>query len=120
MRGILIPHIVKPMDLGGYDPSLQGQVIEVWVNPPRRFILQHVELLQRRDKIESAAEKEAYLAELFEWYAEIWSQGAEEWTVEDVESLIRETQDTDPRLWDYVANGTVRMIGDHRSGQKKG
>lgn len=119
MPGIRVPEILKPLDLGGYDQSLQGQVIEVWVNPPRRLILQHVELMQRKEKIESAAEMEAYLVELCGWYAEIWSQGDEGWTAADVETLIRETQDTDPRLWSWVANETVRMIGEHRSGQKK-
>ena len=119
MPGIRVPEILKPLDLGGYDQSLQGQVIEVWVNPTRRLILQHVELMERKNRVNSPEEIEAYLAELYGWYAEIWSHGSEGWTAEDVETLIRQTQDTDPQLWTYLANETVRLIGEHRSGKKK-
>jgi hypothetical protein len=60
--------------------------------------------------------------ETFAWYAEIWSQGKAEnhWTVEEIQTLVKNAKDTDPKLWAWICNKTGELIGEHRSNAKKG
>jgi hypothetical protein len=45
IKNISVKAIVKPMDLGEYDEGYRGQVLEVWVNPPRAFVIERDEAI---------------------------------------------------------------------------
>ena len=145
MLKISVPKIVRDLDLGDYADELAGQVIQVWVNPPREKVLTYsditaeidgfdAEILKLHKRISEEPENVEELTEqinvlagrvekandaLFAWYAVIWSQGDEEESAESVREFATSTMDTDPTLWRWVAQSTVLMISDHRKGARK-
>lgn len=107
---IKIPKIVKPIDLGGYDEALAGQFVQVWVNPPLDVLQLHGRILDAGN-----ATKES---DLREWYAAIWSEGAEEsrWTGGE----LRELEERDPALMAWMISQTWKAREAHIAGVKKG
>ena len=146
MLKIKVSKFVRPLDLGEYVPELAGQTISVWVNPPREKVLAYGDILKAIDgfgveisrleaRMKAEPENAVDIVEeinamtkrikkandsLFAWYAEIWSQGDEEESIESVREFATSTMDTDPALWRWVAQSTVLMISAHRAGAKKG
>jgi len=137
------PKIIRELDLGGYDPVFQGRTLQVWVNPPKGLLDAHNANIQElRDVLRRASEavlskdlsdeqrlaqKEQTAAELerlgkaqIAFYAELWGQGSDPMTEEDVEELIRVSTDTDPVFFDWLKSETIGMIRAHRDGVKKG
>ena len=130
---INIPRVTRPIRLSDYAPEFGEQVIEMWVNPPRAKRLAYVSIMDRyRDTlgaIEQAEEGAPELAdmaqriidiagELHGWYAEMWSQGEEQWTAEQVKELVEAAMDTDPGLWDYIQEQSLDVMQAYRR-QKK-
>lgn len=127
----LIPKIVRPLDLAEYAPELKGHTVVVWVNPDRAFVTQRDELIEQynlkldalKDNPEGIEEFKAYTFEtflpgIFGWFAKLWSQGAEDdthWTVEE----IRELEDADPALAEFMKRRSMQMIQEHRAKEKK-
>lgn len=105
---IQIPKITRPLSLGGYAEQLALVTIHVWVNPPREF-------LDRRKELQGSA--------LWEWWAELWSQGPDpgsRWTGAEVEALMApDVADTDPGLMPWLIRQTWDLIAEHRAGEKK-
>lgn len=141
---ITIPEIVRPLDLKSYADELEGMVLQVWVNPPRKLVLKYAEIradiaelkaklaeLRKRaaengqgaeldaeiDELDSGIE--AMTNELFAWFAEIWSKGHHQETMESVKEFATAYTDTDPQLWAFVTSRTVKMIRQHREGARK-
>lgn len=114
---INIPKIVRPLELSGYAPELDGVRIYVWVNPPRALLAELVDRVA-----EDAEDVEARLRRAYEIISTLWSQGADaetHWTAAEVERLIREKLDTDPSLFPWLREQTFSLIAAHRNAQKK-
>ncbi len=56
--------------------------------------------------------------ELHAWYAEMWSQGEDQWTAEDVKELAEAALDTDPGLWDFVQESSLDAMQEYRRRKK--
>lgn len=102
-----IPQIKQVINLNEYAPEFGEAVIEVWVNPPRR-ILTVMDELSSRNLSEDDYHKAA------EIIGELWGCPAE-----DVTRLIKHSQDTDPKLFEWLIYKTFVMIRDHRTQIKK-
>ena len=127
-----IPKVVRPLPLSDYAPEFGEQVIEMWVNPPRAKRLEFADITRRYketlDQItatedddelqELVSAMEALAGELHEWYAEMWSQGKDKWTAEEVKEFAAAALDTDPGLWDFVQEGSLDTMAAYRR-QKK-
>lgn len=107
---IKIPKIVKPIDLGGYADALAGQCLQVWVNPPLDVLQLHGRILDSTSETKDA--------DLREWYAAVWSEGAEEsrWTGGE----LRELEERDPALMAWMISQTWLARAAHIAGVKKG
>lgn len=135
LNKILAEKIVATLDLGEYRAQFAGQMMQVWVNPPRavrqRYADTRREIETIRQEIlaevkakkaataERLKEREAQSGRLLKeqnaWLSEIWSQGAEDthMTAEEVERLRAESQETNPRLFGWLIDQTVRMMAEH-------
>ena len=128
-----IPRVTRPIALSDYAPEFGEQVIQMWVNPPRAKRLEFAGIMDRyRDTLaaieaaEDGAPEIAEMAqrvvdiagELHAWYAEMWSQGDEEWTAEDVKELVEACMDTDPGLWGFIQESSMDTVQAYRR-QKK-
>lgn len=141
---IVVPKIVRFLNLGVYASELQGQQIPVWVNPPRKLVTKFVEMqeliLGYQKKLEEIVERSqkdgkgedltkdvaeldakilAVNDELYAWFSEIWGQGEEPNPIEDVKEFALTNADTDPGLWAFCTQTTVFMIKEHRAGKRK-
>lgn len=137
------PKIIRELDLSGYDPAFAGRSIQVWVNPPRSLLDAHnASINELREVVRKASEavlskdltdeerlaqKEATAREIerlgkaqIAFYAEIWGQGSDPMTPEDVEAMIAVSAETDPAFFDWIKSETIGMIRAHRDGIKKG
>jgi len=132
---ILIPKIVKRIELKGYAEEFGEAYLEVWVNPPVRMLeaLRLNALRVGRIAVPagelSDAEKKALEEEIngiyqeqLALYSALLSEGSEETrlSVEELKRMIEETADTDPMFWAWVKNQLVEMINEHRLASKKG
>ena len=129
---INIPRVVRPVRLSDYAPEFGEQTIEMWVNPPRekrlafaaitaeyKVIQDQLNAAEEGDDTTAQVERIVELAgELHAWYAEMWSQGEDEWTAEDVGELAKVALDTDPGLWDFVQESSLDAMQAYRR-QKK-
>ena len=129
---INIPRVVRPVRLSDYAPEFGEQTIEMWVNPPRekrlafasitaeyKVIQDQLNAAEEGDDTTAQVERIVELAgELHAWYAEMWSQGEDEWTAEDVGELVKVALDTDPGLWDFVQESSLDAMQAYRR-QKK-
>jgi hypothetical protein len=138
--------IVRKLDLREYAPEMETE-IQVWVNPPRRLVVEcdgimeafravRVELQKLAEEAKDPENESAVVArgeqlgkqlnELGEAQmavlAQLWSQGddpATHWTTEEINALIERGMDTDPVLWPWMTHRTMLMIKTYRAGQKK-
>ena len=131
---INIPKVTRPIALSDYAPEFGEQVIEMWVNPPREKRLAFAGIMDRyRDtlaRIEQAEDSDDLAdltqqivdqaGELHAWYAEMWSQGEDEWTAEQVKELAEAALDTDPGLWDFVQERSLDLMQEYRRRKKAG
>lgn len=129
-----IPKIIKPLEMGAYDEAMEGLSLRVWVNPPSginssywraQADLQKLskELGSLKDsdtkQVEDLNERIAKVnLDVFAWFSNIWSQGKDPETHVSVKEIEAMT-DEDPALWGFMANGTTRLIREHRDNQRK-
>ena len=131
---IVIPKIVKKLELKDYSETFGEARLEVWVNPPHTVLDKLNAALRRSSELEMPREKvtneqlvelnmlsKEILCEQAEVYAELLSQGAEETRLSagDVQTMAMETFDTDPAFWVWLKGQVARMIREHRVGIKK-
>lgn len=139
---IQINKVVRPFDLGEYAKELAGQTVDVWVNPTRNILgkLDDLELRSSAElgKVRNALPKEGedrtnyqkalehlekwtkdeYAPRQREWYAALWSHGDDKerhWTADELKDL----DDTDPALYQFMRTRTLEMIREHREREKK-
>lgn len=135
--------IVRHVDLGEYAEEYRGVLVYVWVNPPRDTMQRYFDLVQENNaaqeatrKLQAAIEADTppTLAEVeraavdaqrigrafLEWWAEIFSQHANEethWTVEGLAELM--TSETDPALYRFLTTSARDLQIEHRVNGKK-
>lgn len=57
---IKIPKLVQPLDLSEYAPELKGQVLHVWVDPPRKIFQQYdLLVIEAEQKVAEEMEDDA-------------------------------------------------------------
>lgn len=127
--------ITRVIDLAQYDAAYEGAKFEVWVNLPRSKLAEWYAIKQETlsqitlaqsdpttdDKVlEARGQRWIELSnKLCEWYAEVWSKGAETWEPERVNELMEHLLDTDPQAWAWLITQTQQAITDHREGHRK-
>lgn len=127
--------ITRKIDLANYDQAYAGAAFDVWVNPPRANLAEFYAIRQESIKQVNTAqanptEDETTLNERGEiwielnkrlcgWFADIWSKGVEEWSVEKVNELMDHLLDTDPQAWTWLIRSTEQAIIDYRQGNRK-
>lgn len=101
-----IPKIVKTLALKEYAPEFGDAVMHVWVNPPRKI------LMETKNKGADA---------VIALMSDLWSQGPDGTHVstDEVVELVENTIETDPGLFLWMRDRTFEMIGAHRSTAKK-
>lgn len=136
---ILVPPIVRPVDLAAYAPEIKRDdggavLVYVWVNPPVRVLDEYDAIRAEIDTNSAALAESASDAErvaqvgqrisatgqrLADWYSRLWSQGPDgtHWTAADVRDLG--TSDTDPALYPWLRNESWRLIREHRELSRK-
>lgn len=131
---IVIPRIVRPIELSEYAPELDSVRVYVWVNAPRDFYARHSELMKENDALRAqfdgttAPDKLAAMgndlqrigSEFVEFFRELWSQGKDpetHWTTESVSELIM--LDTDPELYGWLCRRSFELVLDHKARGKK-
>lgn len=132
----------------GVDPETgEDCPIWVWVNPPRAFLRERDEIIaeivrrstqrlidKKQDNPEAEVDAEELIDESFdesemsaldlqlrEWLSTVWSQGPEgsQMSAEEIRQLSQQTAETDPIFFSWLQERTVKMILEHRFGQKK-
>ncbi len=112
-----IPKIVRPLRLEDYASEMSGTELQVWVNPPQALITRWDDVMLKRN--DSAERAQDMLRACDEIMSELWSQGSEPVTAEDIGRLRKETEDTDPGLVTWLMQHTWQMIYEHRLQRKK-
>ena len=129
-----IPRVTRPVALSDYAPEFGDQAIQMWVNPPRKVRLAFSDIMDRYkatlDELTEAEGDEALSdlaervvelgGEIYAWYADLWSQGDDEWTADEVGEFVQACMDTDPGLWDYVQEGCLDAMAAYRRQKKAG
>jgi hypothetical protein len=134
-----IQPILKPLDLGEYDPEhMQGQSLQVWVNPPlntlneldelnREFTRRSTNLLypdkgDKRDLAKRTADFDDWFSSVFlhqtnAWYARILSQGPEEtrWKADDLDEVYQAS----PGLLKWIKESVMQLINEQGTAKKK-
>ena len=134
-----IPKITRQVNLGEYAAEYEGTVIWVWVNPPARLLEEHDQVIgevgrlarelaqepaesSRDALVEKINKKMSGSAnELARIFSQLWSQGPVDmrWSEDEIRALVQETEGTEPRLWPWLRNETIKAIRDYRAGVKK-
>ena len=139
---IVIPKIVKKIELKNYAAEFGETCVEVWVNPPVRLI---DNLRLARQKFSAASQRISEVVssgqqlsedekpeieqaireseqQQMEIYAELLSQGSEETRlgVDELKKLVEETENTDPMFWPWLLTEVIESITEHRYSAKKG
>ena len=117
--------ILKAIELKEYDPRLEPETVEVWVNPPRKFTAVREDAYRNlfENKTDQAPETvqgnlETFNQIMFGWHAELWSKGA------DVErhftlAEVSELNEADPAFFSWLLRESAQALQEHRKGQKK-
>ena len=123
-----IPKIIKPLSLSEYEAAYGDAVISVWVNPPEDKVNEYMGYLGAALEAHKTLEGDAATTQLEEiavkiqqWLSEIWSQGSPDthWSGAEIETLYRDTTESDPQLWPWLSGNTLAMILDYRRNRKK-
>jgi len=114
---LTFPKIVHKIDLGEYDTAMQGQLVEVWVNPPSEHLVRMGELNNKLVDDPTEEARQQYV----ELLSDLLSQGdkSTHFNAHDLEELITGTADTDPRFWVWFQVRIINEINAHRVGLKK-
>jgi hypothetical protein len=71
---------------------------------------------------EIAKEREDNFDMLPGLFSQVWSKGEDPesyWSVSEIKTMIDSTKESDPMLWVWLRDNTVRMIAEHRTQLKK-
>jgi hypothetical protein len=147
---ITIPKVLKRLSLSAYAAELDTCFI-VWVNIPAAMrssfedrrrdsvaaVGERIQLQRKLEACKPADKKKAELQQQLDandkklqalesafhaFFAEVWSQGADEAShvsVSDIHKLIEDARDTDPSFYFWLTGETVSMIDEHRQAKKK-
>ena len=132
-----IPKIIKPLEMSEYDEAMEGLVLQVWVNLPRRVHAEYWEfqsdLLKLTKELDVLLKPETPDDEkitalnkrldknnraIFAWFANLWSQSEDletHVTVDEIDAMAEE----DPTLWRFMTNRTLKLIRDHQESVRK-
>lgn len=102
--------IIRTLEISDYAPEYAGQTLQVWVNPPMRWIDDHDRAVREGDN-----------KTVLDCLSEVWSQGPEDTRVtpEDAEAISGMMQETDPAFFLWLRLRTMQMIAEHRAHVKK-
>ncbi len=114
---LIFPKAVERLPLADYMPEMAPQELQVWINPPMATRLAYFDALRTA----ATAPTEESVAEVYRMTAELLSQGPDDtrWTVEEIQSLVEQCAETDPRFWAWLIGRIVEMIEEHRGNIKK-
>lgn len=129
---INIPKVVRPIRLSDYAPEFGEQQVEMWVNPPREKRLAFASISERfqgvREQIAKTEDPDVLAAlmedikalglEMYAWWADMWSEGEDEWTGEEVQTLVEAALNSDPGLWDFLQEQSLDAMQDYRNRKK--
>lgn len=140
-----IPKIFKTISLGEYAPEFGEAHLEVWVNVPKALILERDSILTTFHAAEeelktalgelTAAKEEDQAAiqkrvealkehivelnqEMKDWYGKIWRQNGSALSRDEVDSLFKQAEETDPQFMPWLIGKTFDAINDHREARK--
>jgi hypothetical protein len=127
-----IAKITRAVRLAEYAEEYEGVEIRVWVNPPVKLLVEHDRWIESLKNIVNRGEGAETVEQIIKGvdaaadglaavFSELWSQGPAEsrWSVEEIRAFVAENAETDPRLWMWLRNRSIEMIGEHRAGIKK-
>ena len=108
---------VEKIDLADYMPEMAGQVIHIWVNPPIGLRVGYYQALHEAAETPGDENNNR----VYSLTAELLSQGPEEshWSADEIEKLLEESAQTDPRFWSWLIEMIVTLIETHRGKIKK-
>ena len=145
INSIKVKKVIRPLDLGDFQPEYKGTVIEVWVNPPvsvkfalpdllrewqgaiaKRVLLekplteeekkQGITAEERTAQIDFAKDAETVAKRaLYEWFSQVWQDSP----IEDVMEMVDRLEIEDPALLMFMRDRTVRMVNEYYVARKK-
>ena len=90
-----------------------------------RLVLDDLENIKELDEDERAEQLadamkriKAHGEEVHAWYAEMWSQGEDKWTTEEVSELVEVAVKDDPKLWDFIQESSLDAMSEYRTRKK--
>lgn len=107
---ITIPKITEKIQLSNYAPEFGDQWVSVWVNPPRKVMVDLTVDSKGTEEPIDDTDIERFLSAL----AKVW-----DWSVEDIKKLKDDGDDANPYLFTWLIRETVRHIAEYRLGIKK-
>ena len=125
---ITIPKTIHPLDLAEYDPSFEGQTIDVWVNPPTDEVAKIYRGLDLSKDIAQKQSIEKDEAKIAEFKAQMDEVGKDQkdffalvtgWQGEEVTEFIDTAMKTDPQLWPWAFLHVFVMVANHQANRKK-
>ncbi len=141
---IAIRRVTRPLWLREFAEEYDDIKLDVWVNPTRGMLTDYGDIQKAsvgavvrlkelaelvgtdpdnvtdKEKASVAALMDDANNRTFAWYADVWSQGNEEITPDEVREFSIRCQEDDPALWEFILNKTWELINDHRDRSKKG
>lgn len=103
---IVIPKVLKPINLQEYDEALAGKTVLAWVNPTLAILKEHDRII-----------KDGQDDEFFEWFRVILSQGADAATHVTLEN-IAEWREQDPSFWVWLIGAYWDLRKEHLAKKK--
>lgn len=142
-----ITKVIQALDLGEYAEAMQGQVVQVWLNPDRATLRRRELLIEEynrrlealknppqvteKNRVKVAERFKTTLDEfnefalgdflkgIHEWFASLWSQHTDAGTHWTTDELV-ELNEADPALYQWMKDRSLKMMEAHRSREKKG
>lgn len=120
---IVIPKVIKRLDLGDYNAALSGQHVCFWVNPTLAVLREHDAFVAESDVAEKNATSEkpydpaVFDLRSFQWYAKVFSQDedtATHWTATELSEL----KESDPSFWFWLLSKYWDARREHTSKKK--
>jgi hypothetical protein len=116
---INFPRITRPLDLGEYAPEMQGQSLQVWVNPLPDDVTGMLD--NYKLSLSGNGKGETAWSAHVEALSVLLSQGGDDTHLSpaDLQELRDGTIKTDPAFWPWLINGVMDRINAYRSIRKK-
>ena len=119
MPRILVPPITRPLSLADYDTSLKFDdgrpaVVQVWVNPTRTWYAQRQEIGRQARE---GADPELVAGRLYALFAQLWSQGPDAWTADEVRAIAE--LENAPGLLAWLIRRSDEILAEFRDARLK-